>query len=299
MKNPIAVPLVGPVLLVLSSTAGAQVPEVEGVIGLYPVEANSCIAVEVPADASSPLMALNWYHNDETAAFPKLLLVEGTPGSPPDVTDPGLILETITGESLSWGTVSLETPVTSSTGMAYAVFFFPPYQERTGEGLGGGPGIGYRIATGGPAAYLSRDGLEWVRLHGDYSMAVEATTGMMKGVAARSLSEIGDRLDLPKTEEDIPVLPAVTRLHEPYPNPFNPRVAIAFDLAQAGKVSLRVYDARGRRVRTLISGRKEAGAYTVTWTGDDDRGRSVASGVYYARLVAGGVRQEKTMTLVR
>ena len=74
---------------------------------------------------------------------------------------------------------------------------------------------------------------------------------------------------------------------------------LGFDLAQAEKVSLRVYDARGRRVRTLISGRKEAGAYTVTWTGDDDRGRSVASGVYYARLVAGGVRQEKTMTLVR
>ncbi len=61
--------------------------------------------------------------------------------------------------------------------------------------------------------------------------------------------------------------------------PFDP------DLGAAGAaIDLSVYDASGRRIRTLESGVFAAGVRTVRWDGRDDRGRPVAAGVYFARL---------------
>ncbi|UCG43072.1 MAG: T9SS type A sorting domain-containing protein, partial [candidate division WOR-3 bacterium] len=50
------------------------------------------------------------------------------------------------------------------------------------------------------------------------------------------------------------------------------------------EVSLQVFDASGRVVRTLISGRRAAGTYTTTWNGKDDAGRKLARGIYFVRL---------------
>lgn len=81
------------------------------------------------------------------------------------------------------------------------------------------------------------------------------------------------------------------------PNPFNPRVAIRFLLPRAGGVTLDVVDLRGRRVRSLLSGSLPAGEHTVTWTGVDDRGRRLPSGVYVAvvRSDAGTATHKLTM----
>jgi hypothetical protein len=67
------------------------------------------------------------------------------------------------------------------------------------------------------------------------------------------------------------------------PNPFNPSTAISFVLAGAAPVRLDIYDVSGRRVRRLVDGPMGGGPQTVPWDGRDDRGRSVASGVYFAR----------------
>jgi flagellar hook assembly protein FlgD len=64
-------------------------------------------------------------------------------------------------------------------------------------------------------------------------------------------------------------------------------------------VVLRVFDARGQLVTTLLSEVMAAGEHVVTWNGTDSSGRLVASGVYFSRLEAGaGVLLEKMM-LVR
>ncbi|MCB1182410.1 hypothetical protein KDM41_03180 [bacterium] len=95
-------------------------------------------------------------------------------------------------------------------------------------------------------------------------------------------------------------LPARVGLGRPFPNPFNPRVAIPLELDRAGAVTLDVYDARGSRVRRLLAGRVDAGARTVVWDGTDDRGRAVASGTYFARLRTGdGPVRTRAMALVR
>ena len=83
-------------------------------------------------------------------------------------------------------------------------------------------------------------------------------------------------------------VPEAFQLHSNWPNPFNASTVIAFDVARTVPVHLVVYDVLGRRVRALHSGETlTAGHYRTAWNGRDDEGRSVASGVYLYRLIAG------------
>ena len=74
-----------------------------------------------------------------------------------------------------------------------------------------------------------------------------------------------------------------------YPNPFNPGTTIRFDLPEAARATLRVFDARGRRVRTLLQGApRPPGEQEIFWNGRDDAGRTLPSGVYLCRVEAAG-----------
>jgi len=84
-----------------------------------------------------------------------------------------------------------------------------------------------------------------------------------------------------------------------YPNPFNPETTIRYELASRVHVSLRVYDVSGAVVRTLVSGDKPAGSYSLTWSGRDDHGSAVGSGVYFYRITAGDFSDVRKMTLVK
>jgi hypothetical protein len=88
-------------------------------------------------------------------------------------------------------------------------------------------------------------------------------------------------------------------LHPAIPNPFNPSTTIRFELQQAGKVELKIYDVAGRRVRTLVQESRDAGSHDVIWRGLDESGRQVASGVYLYRLHAGSYVETRRMTLLK
>jgi hypothetical protein len=96
-------------------------------------------------------------------------------------------------------------------------------------------------------------------------------------------------------------LPAVTwALSQNFPNPFNPVTTIRYDVrAGGGQVSLRVFDVSGRLVRTLVDGHEVEGSKAVTWNGTNDRGQSVASGIYFYRMAAPGFTETKKMVLLR
>lgn len=102
----------------------------------------------------------------------------------------------------------------------------------------------------------------------------------------------------PEILEDSP-LPAAVVLHPVTPNPFNPRTTIAFDLREAERVSLAIYDLQGRCVVQLVDASYPAGRHEINWHGVDDQGRMLPSGVFLMRLVAGGVAQHGRLTLVR
>lgn len=83
------------------------------------------------------------------------------------------------------------------------------------------------------------------------------------------------------------------------PNPFNPVTEIRFELATATRVTIDLYDLGGRLVDTLFSGRLETGTHGVRWDGRDREDQSAPSGVYVARIAAGGVTVRVKLVLAR
>jgi choice-of-anchor B domain-containing protein len=113
------------------------------------------------------------------------------------------------------------------------------------------------------------------------------------GPAVVGVASIGD-----PSARDAAAIPAFALLPAT-PNPFNPRTAISFDIPARLEVRLSVYSPEGRLVGTLVSRDLPAGRHTAVWDGRDDRGRSVASGVYLMRLDAGGRRAARSIILAR
>ena len=99
---------------------------------------------------------------------------------------------------------------------------------------------------------------------------------------------------------DIPgVQVARLRLLPNFPNPFNPQTTLSFELPSAGRARLEVFDLRGKLVARLSDEVMLVGRHEVLWGGRDQRGGSVASGVYFSRLSFGGERLTVRMMLVR
>jgi 3',5'-cyclic AMP phosphodiesterase CpdA len=101
------------------------------------------------------------------------------------------------------------------------------------------------------------------------------------------------------TTSDAGTPPAIRRLRQNVPNPFNPSTTIPFDLATPTRVSLRVYRADGGWVADIADRIFAAGPHRVTWDGRDGRGQSVSSGVYLLRMQAEGAAETIKMMLVR
>ncbi len=83
------------------------------------------------------------------------------------------------------------------------------------------------------------------------------------------------------------------------PNPMWARSLISWTLSASGPVSVRVYDAGGRQVRTVMEGVAPAGTYGQSWDGRDDEGRRLSPGVYMVEVAAGGQRQSRKAVLLR
>ena len=84
-----------------------------------------------------------------------------------------------------------------------------------------------------------------------------------------------------------------------YPNPFNPRTTISYDLPSDADVSIIIYDAIGQEIRHLVSQHYTAGRYSVQWDAKDFMGRSVGSGVYIAKIKAGPNTAIQKMLLLK
>ena len=89
-------------------------------------------------------------------------------------------------------------------------------------------------------------------------------------------------------------MPESVKLLENYPNPFNPRTAISFQLSAFSQVSLKVYDTAGRLVATLLDGWREAGSHQVTWDAS-----GLPSGIYICRITAGSWSSSEKLILLK
>ena len=98
------------------------------------------------------------------------------------------------------------------------------------------------------------------------------------------------------------IIPKETALHPNYPNPFNPETWIPYQLAAPAEVALTIYDMIGQMVRRLAVGHQAAGLYqsrnrAAYWDGRNQRGESIASGLYFYTLRAGEFTATRKMLI--
>ncbi|UCC12761.1 MAG: T9SS type A sorting domain-containing protein, partial [candidate division WOR-3 bacterium] len=83
------------------------------------------------------------------------------------------------------------------------------------------------------------------------------------------------------------------------PNPFLGETELRYQIPAAGRVRLRVFNVLGQVVRSMVDEVQQAGVYTVSWDGRDDRGQTLASGVYFTRLETEGTTKITKLTILR
>ena len=143
--------------------------------------------------------------------------------------------------------------------------------------------------------------VEWTNFY--YNLSAYAGQEIYVGINCRSNDAFifgVDNFDLNPSATDDPGVPALTtELSGNYPNPFNPETTIRYSLRDAGPVSIGIYNLKGQLVKTLVHETKAAGTYNVVWTGTDQNGRAVSSGVYYYKMNAGSYSSSRKMILVK
>lgn len=118
----------------------------------------------------------------------------------------------------------------------------------------------------------------------------EGESDLSNEVTANVTSVADGRADLP---DDF-------RLQQNFPNPFNPATLIQYEIPTGqNQVSLEVYNTLGKKIRTLVNERMDAGSYQVQWDGRDEAGKQLASGIYVYRLQAGSFVQARKMLLIK
>jgi len=88
-------------------------------------------------------------------------------------------------------------------------------------------------------------------------------------------------------------------LYQNYPNPFNPQTTIRFYLPQASEVELAIYDALGKRIKTLLNEVVTAGEHQQIWNGKVESGEQAGSGIYFYRLKSGKKILSRQMALLQ
>ena len=89
------------------------------------------------------------------------------------------------------------------------------------------------------------------------------------------------------------------RLYQNYPNPFNPMTKIMYYLPKKSKISLTIYDALGREIRSLDKGQKDYGYHTLEWDSKDNYGNKVGAGIYLYQLRTEGYIKNNKMVLIK
>ncbi len=95
-------------------------------------------------------------------------------------------------------------------------------------------------------------------------------------------------------QTNMSVIPQEYSLSQNYPNPFNPATKINFSIPKQGLVTMKIYDALGKEVMTLVNETKQAGNYEVEFNGSN-----LASGAYFYRIESGEFTSIKRMMLIK
>jgi len=99
--------------------------------------------------------------------------------------------------------------------------------------------------------------------------------------------------------QDRPAEPVGSQLMHNYPNPFNNKTQIDFEIQETSDVTLTVFNVLGQPIRTLVTGLLSAGKYRIEWDGRDEAGIEAGSGLYICQLKSGQVIRQMKMSLLK
>ncbi len=132
-----------------------------------------------------------------------------------------------------------------------------------------------------------------------------------KGLIEKAMSDLGEPATDIEEKKDIATRVKTFVLSQNYPNPFNATTLIPFTISPPPvnssqlivhspiPTTLTIYNILGQRIKTLVNEEKLPGNYTVTWDGRDDKGKDVASGIYFYQLKSGDFQESRKMLLLK
>jgi hypothetical protein len=174
-------------------------------------------------------------------------------------------------------------------------------------GLCDTPGYAGGVVVDGYIAFVadSEYGMQVIDVSNPYNPYIIKTLDT-PGIANRVAIKSGGDVALtgvgkdPGTGIQETAIPLRYTMYQNIPNPFNPTTTIRYDVpVTGGRVTVRIYDVSGRLVRTLVDRVETPGEKRVVWYGRNDRGNSVATGVYFYRMTAPGFTMTKKMVLLQ
>ncbi len=165
----------------------------------------------------------------------------------------------------------------------------------------------YRISTSGEVTVLAGTGAPG----GNDGPAEEATFNGPNSITLTSAGDLyvseynANRIRIitgaesaASIDEQRGEAPGKILLWQNCPNPFAPDTRIRYTLADITDITLKVYDASGRKIRTLVERDLSGGYHETHWDGKDDQDQSVSPGIYYCRLSSGSATDSKKMILL-
>lgn len=176
-----------------------------------------------------------------------------------------------------------QTQISSTSNRSYAK------QTSVGTQNGTSGGVTWTVRWTAPAAGAGNASIYLVgnAANGNFSTS---------GDHIYAISQVWTENDL--SPAPLPVL-AAAELKPNFPNPFNPRTTLAYELPAAQSVRLAIYSLDGRLVRNLVDGLRGEGRHEVMWDGLDQQGSAVSSGTYFYTLRTLDGVQTRSMVLVR
>jgi len=198
--------------------------------------------------------------------------------------------------TLNWATAEFPVPLCVEGDGFFVVLRPTTGASYESPGQGGGCGVGYYDTEGVHPCWITDDGENWATVSLECRLAVEVEITGDKSAGAVLLSEF---MGAEIVNEEAVSSTISSNLLAVAPNPFNPLTEISYSLSSDGVVELRIYDAAGRKVRSLDQGFRSYGRHRVLWDGRNDSGMRLGSGVYFVKLTAGNDATTRSITLLK
>mgnify|MGYP001223435473 CR=1 FL=1 len=94
-------------------------------------------------------------------------------------------------------------------------------------------------------------------------------------------------------------IPSSFALHDNYPNPFNPKTQIRFNLPQRNNVNITIYNMLGQKVKVFSMINTPAGTHSITWNAANQNGQPLSAGVYLYQMISKDFVKTRKMVLLK